>query len=202
MFRRTSKAAGSAPGSTTESTATVTKPGGKGRPTPSRKQAEADARARAKAASDTKAARKLQRDKRAAQQQKIREALKSGDERYLPERDKGPVKKFIRTWVDSRLSFAEILLPILFLLMFLVYSADRQLVDLGNRLWTTTILVTIVDTMWLTFRLKRALRAKFPDLESMRGTTTYALLRVMQPRFMRLPKPQVKIGGRPKTPKK
>ena len=121
---------------------------------------------------------------------------------YLPGRDKGPVKKFIRTWVDSRLSFAEILLPILFLLMFLVYSADRQLVDLGNRLWTTTILVTIVDTMWLTFRLKRALRAKFPDLESMRGTTTYALLRVMQPRFMRLPKPQVKIGGRPKTPKK
>jgi hypothetical protein len=196
LFRRTDKA-----DPTPTATPTLTdKGGGKGRPTPSRKEAEAAARQRAKAAGDSKAARKLAREKRMAQQNKIREGLKSGDERYLPARDQGPVKKFVRTWVDSRLSFAEILLPLLFVLMFMIYSSNRQLVDFGNRLWTTTILITVVDTLWLNFRLKRALRAKFPD-ESLKGTTTYALLRVLQPRFMRLPKPQVKIGGRPKTPK-
>lgn len=194
MFRRNDKATAA-----TEADHSA-KEGGKGRPTPSRKEAEAAARARAKAAGDSKAARKMARDKRATQQMRIREGLKAGDERYLPERDKGPVKKFVRRWVDSRLSFAEILLPILFVLMFLIYSGDRQLVDFGNRLWTTTIFITIIDTLWLNFRLKRAVRAEFGD-EAVRGTTVYALLRVLQPRFMRLPKPQVKIGGRPKQPK-
>lgn len=198
MFRRTDKADTQKPADTAADH--PVKEGGKGRPTPSRKEAEAAARARAKAAGNSKAARKLAREKRQAAQLKIRDGLKSGDERYLPQRDKGPVKRFVRRWVDSRLSFAEILLPILFVLMFLIYSGNRQMVDFGNRLWTTTILITIVDTLWLNFRLKRALRAEFPE-ESHKGTTTYALLRVLQPRFMRLPKPQVKIGGRPKEPK-
>jgi hypothetical protein len=195
LFRRTEKTTTSQPAADAP-----VKPGGKGRPTPTRKEAEAAARAKAKAAGNSKEARKLARDKRAAQQLKIREGLKSGDERYLPERDKGPVKKFIRDWVDSRLSFAEILLPILFVLMFLIYSGNPAMVDFGNRLWTTTILITIVDTLWLNFRLKRALRAEFPE-EPLRGTTLYALMRVLQPRFMRLPKPKFKIGGRPKEPK-
>ena len=195
MFRRTDKAA------STETSDEIVKEHGKGRPTPSRKEAEAAAKARARAATDSKAARKLAREKRMAQQDKIRAGMKAGDERYLPARDQGKVKKFIRNWVDSRLSFAEILLPMLFIIMFFIYSKNRDMVELGNRLWTITILITVVDTIWMTFRLKRAVRAQFPD-ESTRGTTSYALLRVLQPRFMRLPKTQVKIGGRPKTPKK
>lgn len=200
LFRRTDKSTPAGSPATAATDATAAKDGGKGRPTPTRKEAEAAAKARAKAATDSKAARKLQREKRMAAQNKMREGMKSGDERYLPARDKGPVKKFIRNWVDARISFAELLLPILLLLMVLIYSDSRQLVDLGNRLWTTTILITIVDSLWMNFRLKRAVRAQFPDLETMRGVTSYAFLRVLQPRFMRLPKPQVKIGGAPKPP--
>ena len=44
------------------------------------------------------------------------------------------------------------------------------------------------------FRLKRALREKFPD-ESLKGTTFYALLRVLQLRLAAVPKPKVKVGG-------
>ena len=33
---------------------------------------------------------------------KQREALANGDERYLPARDKGPVRRFVRDYVDSR----------------------------------------------------------------------------------------------------
>ncbi len=45
----------------------------------------------------------------------------------------------------------------------------------------------------LRFRLRRQLAARFPD-EPVKGTTYYAVTRAMQMKFMRLPKPKVKIG--------
>ena len=39
--------------------------------------------------------------------------MRTGDERYLPPRDKGPVKRFIRDFVDSRFSFIELMIPLL-----------------------------------------------------------------------------------------
>ncbi len=81
--------------------------------------------------------------------------------------------------------------------MVLQYSGNAQMIALSGSLWTVTILLVAIDTTWLLFRLKRALRAKYPD-ESLKGTTTYTLLRVMQVRFLRVPKPQVKIGGAPR----
>ena len=53
---------------------------------------------------------------------------------------------------------------------------------------SVTLLVVALDTSWLLFRIKRALRAKFPD-ESLKGTTFYTIMRVLQLRFMRMPKP-------------
>ena len=51
--------------------------------------------------------------------------MKSGDERYLPERDQGPVKRFVRDYVDARLSIAEFLLPLLVVIMVMQYSRER-----------------------------------------------------------------------------
>jgi hypothetical protein len=49
----------------------------------------------------------------------------------------------------------------------------------------------------LLFRIKRALREKFPD-ESLKGTTFYTILRALQLRWLRMPKPRVKLGGAPR----
>jgi len=173
------------------------KAGGKGRPTPSRKEAEAAARERAKAGMDKKAASKLLRERRTSDQQKIRQGMKSGDERFLPARDQGPVKRFIRDFVDSRLCFGEFLLPLLVLIMALSYSGNDSLRSFGNGLWSATILLVLIDTTWMIFKLKRAVRAQFPD-EDTKGVTFYAILRVMQLRFMRMPKAKVKLGGKPR----
>ena len=127
----------------------------------------------------------------------MREGMKNGEERYLMARDKGPVRRFVRDFIDARVSIAEFLLPLLLLTFVLQASGNPSLVRFGGALWTTTILVVVLDTMWLVFRLKRALRAQFPD-ESLRGTTFYAVLRALQVRPLRSPKPQVRIGGRPK----
>lgn len=174
---------------TTASSATQVREGGKGRPTPTRKEAEAAARARAKAGMDKKAAKKLLRQRRAEQNAKMREGLKTGEERYLPARDQGPVKRFVRDYIDSRLCMAEFLLPLLLVVMV----SQGFSPTFSNGLWSATILLVVVDTSVLIFRLKRQLKARFPD-ESHKGTTSYALLRSLQVRFLRLPKPKVKLG--------
>lgn len=190
MFRRTEKTADTAP--TPEPAAE-----GKGRPTPTRKEAEAAARERARAGMDKKSAQKLLREKRAESNRKMREGMKAGDEKYLPARDQGPVRRYVRDWVDARISVAEFLLPLLVLIMILQASGSKQAQSLSSGLWLATILLLLVDTMWFRFRLRRDLKARFPD-EDFKGTTFYALVRMLQLRFMRLPKPNVKVGGKPR----
>ena len=189
MFRRTKSEV------TTPET-TTPKPGGKGRPTPTRREAEAAAKARAKGAADKKAAQKLLRERRLEQNAKMREGMKTGDERFLPARDQGKVRKFVRDRVDSRLSAAEFLLPLLIVIMVLTYSGNPTLNRYGQSLWLVTILLVTLDTMLLIFRIKKDLRQRFPD-ESHKGATFYGILRAMQLRFLRLPKPGVKLGQRP-----
>jgi hypothetical protein len=188
LFRRTEKsadpAAPSEPGV-----------GGKGRPTPTRKEAEAAARERARAGIDKKAAQKLLREKRTESNRKMREGMKAGDEKFLPARDQGPVRRYVRDWVDSRISVAEFLLPLLVLIMILQASGSTQMQSFSSGLWVLTLLLLVVDTFWIRFRLGRDLRATFPD-EDLKGTTFYALVRMLQLRFMRLPKPNVKLGGK------
>ena len=191
MFRRTSKV---------EAQPTDLEPkgpGAKGRPTPTRREAEAARKERARAVTDKKAAAKLLRERRTESNTKVRQGMRTGDERYLPKRDQGPVKRFIRNFVDSRISIAEFLLPLLVVIMVMQYSGSKQLLAFSNALWTTTLLVVLLDTSWLMFRLKRALRAEFPD-ESLKGTTFYTLLRALQLRWLRMPKPQVRVGGKPR----
>lgn len=185
MFRRTKS----------EDTTPVVppKPGGKGRPTPSRKEAEAAARARAKGAADKKAAKKKDRARRMQESNRMREAMKTGDERYLPARDQGVVRRYIRDRIDARLSAAEFLLPLLVAIMIMTYSSNPTMNRYGQSLWLVTILLVTFDTVWLVFLIKRELRKRFPD-ESHKGATFYAVLRAMQLRFLRLPKPRVKLG--------
>jgi Protein of unknown function (DUF3043) len=165
------------------------KDGGKGRPTPTRKEAEAAARAKAKGPQNKKDAARLLKTRRAEQNAKVREGMKTGDERLLPARDKGRVKRFTRDLVDARLCAAEFLLPMLLVILILSRSSPTT----SNDLWFATILLLAVDTIVLRLKLRRELSRRFPD-ESTKGVFRYALVRSLQVRFLRLPKAQVKLG--------
>jgi hypothetical protein len=192
VFRRTkSQSETTASGATAATTEPAdARPSGKGRPTPTRKEAEAAARARAKAALDPKASRKEQRAQRASRTHEIRAGIAAGDERYLPARDQGPVKRFVRDFVDQRLSMAEFALPLLF--ASLITSA-AGLAGVSRGIMNATLLVVLLDSTFLRWRMRRELRRRFPG-ESLKGTTFYAFMRALQLRFLRLPKPQVKLG--------
>lgn len=174
-------------------TAQPVKEGGKGRPTPKRKEAEAAARARARAPRNRKELAQRQRQVRMEESKKIRAAMKSGDERYFLPRDQGPVRRFCRDFVDHRFSVVEMAVPLLIVGMVLGYSGQPSLVQASSMIMVATVLLVVVDLVVLRFRLRRELARRFPD-ESTSGTTFYTLTRALQMRFMRLPKPQVKIG--------
>ena len=172
---------------------TVTKVGGKGRPTPTRREAEAAAKARAKTPRTRKEIAAAQRAARTESSKTVRQAMRSGDERYYPARDRGPVRRFIRDYVDSRFSLIELVIPLLLVTMVLGYSGNTQLASIGNTILLVTVLLVIFDMVMLRFRVRRELNRRFPDAPR-KGLTYYAITRALQMKFMRLPKPQVKIG--------
>ncbi|MGB0100256.1 MAG: DUF3043 domain-containing protein [Nocardioides sp.] len=172
---------------------TPAKVGGKGRPTPTRKEAEAAARARAKTPRTRKEQAAAQRQARSESSKTVRQAMKDGDERYYPTRDRGPARRFIRDFVDSRFSLIELVIPLLLVTMVLGYSGNAGLAQIGNTILMCTILLVIIDMVMLRFRVRRQVTQRFPE-ESLKGVTWYAVTRSLQMKFMRLPKAQVKIG--------
>ena len=189
MFRRTKQSPEA------NSATDPVKEGGKGRPTPTRKEAEAAARARAKPPRNRKELAARQREQRTESSRKVRAAMKSGDERYYMPRDKGPVRRFIRDFVDVRFSFVELMIPVMIVVLVLGYSGNTGLMQTGNTILLGMLLLVVVDLVWLRFRLRRELARRFPD-QPTKGTTYYAVSRAMQMKFMRLPKPQVRTGHR------
>ncbi|WHM39043.1 DUF3043 domain-containing protein [Streptomyces sp. BPTC-684] len=168
----------------------------KGRPTPKRSEAQTQRRRASTVPSDRKEAAKRQREVRRIELAKQREALANGDQRYLPARDKGPVRKFVRDYVDSRFCIAEFFLPLAVIILVLSMVRIGSLQNVALLLWLAVIVLIVVDSIGLAFRLKRQLKERFQD-EPTKGAVAYGLMRTLQMRRLRLPKPAVKRGERP-----
>lgn len=168
----------------------------KGRPTPKRSAAQTQRRRASTVPSDRKEAAKRSREVRRIELAKQREALANGDQRYLPARDKGPVRKFVRDYVDSRFCVAEFFLPLAVIILVLSMVRIGSLQNISLLLWLAVIVLIVIDSIGLAFRLKRQLKERFPD-EPTKGAVAYGLMRTLQMRRLRLPKPQVKRGERP-----
>ncbi|MEC3993601.1 DUF3043 domain-containing protein [Actinacidiphila sp. DG2A-62] len=165
----------------------------KGRPTPKRSEAQGARRKAMTVPTDRKAAARQARDARRAQMAKQREALQSGDDRYLPARDKGPVRTFVRDYVDSRFRVAEFFLPIAVLILVLSIVRVGSLQTVSLLLWLIVIVMIVGDSFVTGFRLRGQLRQRFPDRNT-KGAVAYGLMRTLQMRRLRLPKPQVGRG--------
>ncbi|WP_206319865.1 DUF3043 domain-containing protein [Streptomyces zingiberis] len=166
----------------------------KGRPTPKRSDSQARRRTLATKPGDRKEAARRAREARRADLARQREALAKGDERYLPARDKGPVRRFARDFVDSRFCVAEFFLPMAVVLLVLSMLPSMQATV--TLVWMGMIVMIVTDSIGLGIRLRKQLSVRFPE-ESRRGVVFYAVMRSLQMRRLRLPKPQVKRGERP-----
>ncbi len=174
----------------------------KGVPTPSRR-AQEEARKRPLVPNDRAAAKVAARDARREEQARMRRALDTGEERFLPARDKGPQKRFARDFVDARFSLGEYVMfaALAIVLLTLVIpvrnadgtSNDSQLIIFGV-FWVMVAFVAI-DVWLMARKLKKILIAKFQTVDP--GVIWYASMRSMQFRRLRLPKPMVRRGESP-----
>ena len=170
------------------------KQAGKGRPTPKRRDAQRGRR-RSMAPTNRKEAYRRMREEQRSERRRTAHALRSGDEKSLPARDRGPARQYVRDFVDARRSVAEFFLPIAVAILVLSLVPVNSLNLIASTLWMVVVVLIIVDSVVLVIQLKRGLRRTHPD-ESTKGVTAYALMRSMQIRRFRLPPPRIKPGRR------
>ncbi len=171
-------------------------PGGKGHPTPKRRAAQA-ANKRPLVPTDRKAAAKASREKQRQDRARVQQAMASGDERYFPARDKGPVRRYIRAYVDARWNLAEFFLPAsLVIVGAVLLGGSRAQLAIGAILALYLLIaVAVADTIVAVVRLRKRIRAKFGEVP--KGTSTYAAIRAFQLRPTRMPRAMVKRGEYP-----
>jgi len=173
---------------------------GKGRPTPKRRDTTPQ-RGPVQAPKNRKEAyrwqkQQTQRGRRGSSatggkvsNQAFREALRRGDPDALPKRDKGPVRKLARDWVDSHRMLSNYMLVLFPLMVVGFFIPFLNIAVIG-------LLFTILVEWYLTGRRIRALAKS--RLDSVRegpwSIGFYAGSRAYMPRRWRLPGPQVDIG--------
>ncbi|MCW2763203.1 MAG: hypothetical protein JWR85_3404 [Marmoricola sp.] len=172
----------------------------KGRPTPSRKEAEAARKKTLKVPTDPKEAKRAARDRARVERVQSRQALASGDDRALPARDQGPVKAYVRNFVDGRRSAGEFFIPVAVGVLVLGFVRVAYLEQVLLFAWVVMLVGVVGDTAYIWYRLRKDLPEKFPA-ESHKGAVPYAVMRSIQLRRLRLPKAKVKAGGKPVVPK-
>lgn len=162
---------------------------GKGHATPSRKEREA-ANKRPLVVADRKEARTRSRAQERENRQRAQAGYAAGEERYLPARDRGVQKKWVRDYVDARLSAGELLIPLMFLVIVLLYLPFEITQVISTAAMLGYIGLVILDSVILASRIQRKVNDKWGDrAEKVRS---YAIMRALQLRMMRMPKPQVK----------
>jgi hypothetical protein len=183
---------------------------GKGRPTPKRSEAEAN-RYRSVTGSTTSGrgprptatpGRKLtpeEKEKARAQARSGRtrqmQAMRRGEEWALQPRDRGPVKKLARDYVDAHRRPSEFYMYALIILVIslVVGKSHKALNSDLEYLLLAIIAVIIVDAILLRRSISKLVAERLPG-ESTRGIAFYAIMRALQLRRFRNPAPGLKPG--------
>lgn len=167
-------------------------PGGKGRPTPRRRDREAEHKRPLVSNS-----RKEARAKMAKQRERVREGMANGEERYLPQRDKGPQRRWARDYIDARWNVGEILIPVMFAVIIATFLPSLEAQFIAIVILWGFFLVTIIDSAIAAHLVRKALREKYGAENVQPGVRWYSAMRALQMRGLRLPKPQVRRGQKP-----
>ncbi|MFT4157802.1 MAG: DUF3043 domain-containing protein [Microbacterium sp.] len=189
------------PPSSTNNDATETPAVGKGRATPTR--AEREAARRRPLVANTKEARAAAKAELNERRARAQAGLAAGEEKYLPARDKGPQRRFVRDWVDAGWHPAEFVMGVMVLVIIVsMLPPEWAIGGVSVGLWAYLVMmcymvVAIGGMILLGWRVKRKAAEKFGKQRLERGLGWYAAMRSLQMRFMRLPKPQVKRGEYP-----
>ena len=167
----------------------------KGKATPKRKDAVAATKVNSITAPATKADRSKNREALKASRAAARAAYMRGDENALPARDRGPVKRFVRDYVDSRRSLGEYFLPLMIFVLALTLIPSAEVRLIAIIFMYGAMLYSVVYGFFVSKNIKQIVAERFPG-ESAKGLGMYGWLRSTQMRKLRAPAPQKKLGDK------
>jgi hypothetical protein len=170
---------------------------GKGRPTPKRSEAQKRNRQPITAPKDRKEAYRAVRERQARDRTKAREGMARGDDKYMVKRDRGPVRRLARDYVDGRRTIASYFMFVMLAVVMVSLLPYAWAKLLGFFAIPVMLGVVIVEGFLISRKVGRLAAEQFPD-EDRSGAGFYAAMRSMQMRRLRMPAPQVK-PGRPGT---
>jgi len=174
---------------------------GKGRPTPKRKDAEQARKQGLAPTGDKKADRKAERLRQNEARFSARTGLLRGDEKYFPAKDRGPVRKAARNYVDSRRTVGEFFVPMAFIVILSGMFHNDKIRNLMTTAWLFMLILLILDCIFIGVRVHAVTKLDHPEKSDRKGLTFYAIMRGLQIRKFRIPPATVKAGGRPIEPK-
>ncbi len=137
------------------------------------------------------------REQRVRNRREMREAMARGEENALLPRDRGPDRRLVRDVVDARRNVGNYFFTALLFILALSVTNNVGLALAGNAIFLLMLVALVIDSMLLSRRIKRVVSAKMPDAgRRWRPLYIYAIMRSISFRFMRMPKPQVKVGAK------
>ncbi|WP_213450741.1 DUF3043 domain-containing protein [Rhizomonospora bruguierae] len=151
------------------------------------------------APSNRREAVKRARERQRAERAEASAGMRAGDERYLLARDKGPERALVRDIVDSRYSIGTWFFGGALVVLVGSNGAMPLIVrQVSNLLWAFLALAMIVDGVFISRKVKRLVRERFPKTTQRMGSLyMYAVMRSITFRRMRIPRPRIAIGAKP-----
>ncbi|KJX75468.1 DUF3043 domain-containing protein [Mycobacterium lepromatosis] len=157
-----------------------------------------EARTRRKSLAHPKCHRAERKAERAASRARItdrRERMMAGEEAYLPQRDQGPVRRYVRDVVDARRNALGLFTPSALVLLFIMFGVPQLQLYMSPAM-LVLMAVMAIDGIILGRKINKLVDAKFPsNTESWWKLGLYAAGRASQMRRLRAPRPQVEHGS-------
>lgn len=153
-------------------------------------------------AGDPKEAKRRRRERQNELFAMQRQAMDTGDPKmakYLPPRDQGPVRRWVRDYVDARYSIGELFLPIAFLILIVMILGGRfpEVALTLTGVMYLLVLAGLLDAIAMSFFMRRHLKREFGEENIPKWSGFYAFQRAFMLRRFRKPVPMVKRGEWP-----
>jgi hypothetical protein len=151
----------------------------------------------AEAPANRREAMKQMRERQREERAEATAGMRSGDERYLLARDRGPERALVRNIIDSRHTVGTWFFggALIVLIGSTVRISAIQLAS--NLLWALLAVAVIIDSVLIARKVKKLVKERFPKTQQRIGSLQiYGVMRGLTFRRMRVPKPQVDFGAK------
>jgi len=142
--------------------------------------------------------RKEARAARVSDRRKLREAMMRGEEHALMPRDQGADRRLVRNVVDARRNVGNYFFAALLFIAVLTANPNLSVRVVANYIFLAMMLALVLDSWLLSRRIRKIVTERLPKEVPARWRSLYfyGIMRSLSFRFMRMPKPQVKIGAK------